>query len=1356
MLNLKEFLQEFANGNIEWHELVSSIEKKAGASLDSAQDVLSQLDEVYDQNFLDKNTIELLKKSIITAVTNQGKEDSKLDLDLSIPDDSSVPTMAIPTVSQSTDESQIDIKKGYVLRQRFVIDELLGVGGMGSVYKGRDLLKVEAKDRNPYVAIKVLNENIKHRSDSFIALQREASRQQRLAHPNIATVYDFDRVNNLIFITMELLEGKPLDEYLKKVFKYQGGLPKDEAFRIIRGVAEALKYAHEHHITHSDFKPGNCFLRNDGVVKVLDFGIARAIRKSDDDQHTVFDGQDLGAMTPAYASLEMLEKSADPDPSDDVYALACVAYEILAGKHPFNRLPANTAAENNLNILPIPSLSRKENRALMHALAFKREDRTPSVDVFLQELLGEAKSSSKYKFYIAIDAGIIAVAVALVVGMYFYREHRMENLIKIISSGDPVLIQQGLDGMKEIDASRRAQVLSRVNDKLSGYFENQIMAKLQGLDFPGAETLVATARSYYSDSARIETAAQKLIEEKGRVLGSLGEQYDTYLQERRLMPGKDGKDLPGVIQQLKKIDPKNKLLTDVRLANVYSDQARKLISINNLEAAQKLIEVGKQLAPDSVALINAQDLLTSESQKIERQASINQLVATINENLSGTVDLASVKPVESQILRLSSLDDKNPALITLASNLLPELNRRLEQLEKNPTLKAIDLFRSSYRSLLSALNFDTELDTLDKLYQTTNSQLEKLVNDMADNIALGNLDTPENNNAVLQLGALGKIIPGDPRIEQYRGQIIDAYLSKARDQRLAGQWDSARQKIALAEKLGPTDAMKQNLQQELQNISDSERISKDQKLAEERQQAEQQRLAAIKSLENEVVKAADNTRTPDDARKVLQLLNRLQDMNPTSPVLENVRNQAQEKLAASIIASGKQTGDWQQALAKIEQSESLFANSVPLNKAKLQIKDSIKKAETLARQQQVDEMKSRLMSAVRNIPEQPDNKWTDTTVATIKELSRMLPGDDAWLNSTRKQIIDHYLEQAVKLRTTQRFTLAGQILGRAEKIAPGTPAIAAEKTLLNKEQKAFQIKQAEQGKLARIESYKQTFDAYITAKNVSKAEDTLTLLSKELSGDDPFLRETAPKALSRTYYQLAMAASKNKRYKTAFDYAKAGLLQTPDDKLLANLKAAAQIEVDSDNITNILKSDDPLNPGRIKPRIAELLNRSGNKSKSLQTNWVNTLQQRLQGVKDNSAPNKYNELLAAAQQIFPDSTALSDLSPIKIQVAPAVTTTTLAAPDIYGNWCSEGLKLTLSSNEMKFHLQNGADVTYPISKYDFSSENVTVTWTDNQGDNMLTEFSDFNDKKNGMIQKRGRKAQSSSWNNYNRPFNRCN
>ena len=108
---------------------------------------------------------------------------------------------------------------GVTLKERFVLLEKLGQGGMGVVYKAKDLLKVEAKDKDPYVAIKVLTDAFKKYSGSFIALQREASKAQRLAHPNIATVYDFDRDDNTVFMTMEYLQGKPLNQLIKEITK---------------------------------------------------------------------------------------------------------------------------------------------------------------------------------------------------------------------------------------------------------------------------------------------------------------------------------------------------------------------------------------------------------------------------------------------------------------------------------------------------------------------------------------------------------------------------------------------------------------------------------------------------------------------------------------------------------------------------------------------------------------------------------------------------------------------------------------------------------------------------------------------------------------------------------------------------------------------------------------------------------------------------------------------------------------------------------------------------------------------------------------------------------------------------------
>lgn len=273
-----------------------------------------------------------------------------------------------------------------VLKQRFVLEQLLGAGGMGMVYKARDLLKVEARDRDPYVAVKVLNEEFRTHPEAFISLQRESRKSQRIAHPNIVNVHDFDRDGDDVFMTMEFLDGTPLD---KLISQYRStGLAKDEAVSILNGLCSALEHAHAENIIHSDFKPGNIFVTNKGLAKVFDFGIARAVAQaesySDDPKdQTVFDAGNLGALTPTYASKEMLEGKT-PDVRDDIYALGCIAYEMFTGKHPFGRVNALEASKKGLAPDKPANLSKYQWLAVEKALAFDRKDRIQTVTEFWQ------------------------------------------------------------------------------------------------------------------------------------------------------------------------------------------------------------------------------------------------------------------------------------------------------------------------------------------------------------------------------------------------------------------------------------------------------------------------------------------------------------------------------------------------------------------------------------------------------------------------------------------------------------------------------------------------------------------------------------------------------------------------------------------------------------------------------------------------------------------------------------------------------------------------------------------------------------------------------------------------------------
>ncbi|MBL4622236.1 MAG: serine/threonine protein kinase, partial [Immundisolibacteraceae bacterium] len=149
---------------------------------------------------------------------------------------------------------------GSVIKDRFELTERLGIGGMGVVYKALDRRKVEAEDRDPNLAVKILNDEFKQHPKALQALQREARKTQELAHPNIMTVYDFDRVGSDVYMTMEFLDGDPMDVVIKK--RKGKPFPEAEAMLMIEGMCEALAYAHRRNLVHSDFKPGNVFLTN--------------------------------------------------------------------------------------------------------------------------------------------------------------------------------------------------------------------------------------------------------------------------------------------------------------------------------------------------------------------------------------------------------------------------------------------------------------------------------------------------------------------------------------------------------------------------------------------------------------------------------------------------------------------------------------------------------------------------------------------------------------------------------------------------------------------------------------------------------------------------------------------------------------------------------------------------------------------------------------------------------------------------------------------------------------------------------------------------------------------------------------
>jgi hypothetical protein len=305
---------------------------------------------------------------------------------------------------------------GSVIKKRFVLETMLGKGGMGLVFGAIDRRKEEARDPNPRVALKVLNADFQRHPQAFIALQREARKAQSLAHPNVVTVFDFDRDGDAVYMTMELLQGRTLDSMTREA---RGkGMKREVAMPIIRGIAEGLAYAHRKGIVHSDLKPGNVFIAEDGTAKILDFGIARAVPSMNTEaSRDVFDAGSLGAYTEAYATDEMID-GVDPHPADDMYALGIIAYEMLTGFHPYQRHSAPGARKLGLKPEPLKGMKRKEARAIEGCLSLDRKYRPQDASAFLKSFRGVTKLQK---------ATLAAAAVLALVAGYQYYQYYVET-----------------------------------------------------------------------------------------------------------------------------------------------------------------------------------------------------------------------------------------------------------------------------------------------------------------------------------------------------------------------------------------------------------------------------------------------------------------------------------------------------------------------------------------------------------------------------------------------------------------------------------------------------------------------------------------------------------------------------------------------------------------------------------------------------------------------------------------------------------------------------------------------------------------------------------------------------------------
>jgi len=283
--------------------------------------------------------------------------------------------------AQSADDLELRAHVENALSATYEVDQEIGRGGMGIVYRARD------KRLKRHVAIKLLPPELSFRRDIRSRFLREAETAAQLSHPNIVPIYSVDEVGNLVFFVMACIDG----DNLAKQLQNRGPLPIDDVRRWLQEVGEALAYAHTRGVIHRDIKPDNILIDAiDGRALVTDFGIARAATDSGDTPRLTATGMAIG--TPAYMSPEQASGDRDLDARSDLYSLGIVAYQMLVGEPPFigNTTPALLV--KHLAEMPVPVDQRRRDvppdltRIVMRLLEKAPEQRFQTAGEMLQAM----------------------------------------------------------------------------------------------------------------------------------------------------------------------------------------------------------------------------------------------------------------------------------------------------------------------------------------------------------------------------------------------------------------------------------------------------------------------------------------------------------------------------------------------------------------------------------------------------------------------------------------------------------------------------------------------------------------------------------------------------------------------------------------------------------------------------------------------------------------------------------------------------------------------------------------------------------------------------------------------------------
>lgn len=599
-------------------------------------------------------------------------------------DDDKTVVQNVSKRSHSPSHNPVNLSIGDTLSDRYTLVESLGSGGMSEVYKAKDLYAENAGDKTPFVAVKVLSNEFADHPDAVTIMQREAKKTRELSHPNIVQVFDFIFEKDLCYIVMELLEGESLDKLIKR--SRPNGLPKLGVMKVAQQMSSALTFAHKKGVLHSDLKPSNIFITHKQDVKIFDFGVARALKQQIDEYavqtHSDEPEFDVGGFTPAYASPNMLNNQPI-DVRDDVYGLACITYEMLTSKHPYDRTPADKALSKELKPQKCKKLSPFAWGGLKKGLALKHNDRAATVDQFYQDL---SKSHAKP---VLIAASILAISFVAykVWSTDQTRIHELkteltalqneQSKLEAVLSTEPSQMETALNNLSNLTYHHRASALNQLRQPIYDHFSEKASGALKNTrgkypNYPAALAVFADAKEYLHDSQQLTDHENQVLSKRNQLLNSIELKYNNLLELQDYAVKENGADIFTLQAEMKQIAPQYQPDISPQAEELFLSSLREAMNTNNFVELQQYQQVGdkifatndsfQKLKTESLQYLSAADKLGTYQKEVE-----------VNPDLAFPYDAAAIfynktfQNFEEQIAQAESVN----ALDAIAEDIKP-------------------------------------------------------------------------------------------------------------------------------------------------------------------------------------------------------------------------------------------------------------------------------------------------------------------------------------------------------------------------------------------------------------------------------------------------------------------------------------------------------------------------------------------------------------------------------------------------------------------------------------------------------------------------------------------------------------